>query len=318
MTYIDAHMHYGGEHPEVIKWLTQADWKLLNIGGGERGELYCRLAKQHPDRYSWCTSFELEGFEEPGYAEKIIEGLQRDFANGAVAFKVFKRVGMALQDAEGKYVQMDNPIFEPIFSWLEAEEHTLLVHVAEPMGCWQPPEPSNHYADYYSKHPDYYMYGRTDRPGHDEILEARDRVIERHPKLRVVGAHFGSLEYDVAVLAKRLDKYPNFAVDTSGPARIIDLGKQDRDKVRAFIIEYADRIMFGSDRSIRKSQLEMSDEELAQSLSALKTALQWGRDYYCTDKTVTIRGFDCPGLALPNDVQEKIFGTSAKAWYPGI
>jgi len=33
-------------------------------------------------------------------------------------------------------------------------------------------------------------------------LQERDRLLARHPKLRVVGAHLGSLEYDVDEIAK--------------------------------------------------------------------------------------------------------------------
>ena len=318
MTYIDAHMHYAGERPEVIKWLAQEDCKLLNIGGADHhGEAYRRLAKQHPDRYAWCTSFQLEGFEGPDYADKVIEGLKKDFADGAIACKVFKRLGMKLQDAQGKYAQIDDPIFDPIFSWLEAEGHTLLVHVADPIGRWKPLDEKDPYFEYFEKTPEGQMCNREGVPHHSDILAARDRVIERHPKLRVVGAHLGSLEHDLDALAKLLDKYPNFAVDTSGVRRIVSLFLTGRDKVWEFFIKYQDRIMYGSDRSVR-DQLEMSEEKFQESFGELKEAFQSGWDYYTTDKTFTLKGYEVRGLGLPQDVLKKLFYTNAKKWYPGI
>ena len=49
----------------------------------------------------------------------------------------------------------------------------------------------------------------------EDILKARDRVLARYPKLRVVGCHLGSDEVDLKRLAERLDSFPNFAVDTA-------------------------------------------------------------------------------------------------------
>ncbi len=161
------------------------------------------------------------------------------------------------------------------------------------------------------------MYGRTDRPHHSDIIAARDRVIERHPTLRIVGAHLGSLEYDVDQLAKRFDKYPNFAVDTAGRARIGDLGRQDRDKVRAFFIKYQDRIMFGTDRSAY-GQLKMNPRELKDSFAELTDALQLGWDYYAAEKTVITNDRPCRGLALPDEVLKKLFADNAKRWFPDL
>ena len=212
---------------------------------------------------------------------------------------------------------MDDPLFYPIYTWLAANTHTLVAHIAEPIACWHPLDENNPYRSYYSSHPQWHMYGRTDRPHHSDIIAARDRVIERYPSLRVVGAHLGSLEYDVDELAKRFEKYANFAVDTSGQARIGDLGRQDREKVRDFFIKYQDRIMFGSDRSTG-GQLEMTDRELKNSLAVLQDALQLGWDYYATDKQMVVKNQPCQGLALPEKVLKKLFGENAKRWYPGI
>ena len=63
------------------------------------------------------------------------------------------------------------------------------------------------------------MFGRTDAPGKEAILTARDRVLARYPRLRVVGCHLGSDEDNLKQLARRLDAYPNFAVDTAARVR---------------------------------------------------------------------------------------------------
>ena len=325
MKLTDAHVHYQGDSAETLDWLTANDVKLLNIaisGYGDNWllprEPYRRLAEQYPDRYAWCTSLPLPDFDDPDYAQKVIAQLKDDFAGGAVACKIWKAFGMEAKKLDGQFLQMDDPIFDPIYEMMADEGFTLMVHIAEPMGCWQPLGPENAYTKYYSSAPQWYMYGRTDYPNHDEIIAARDNVLARHPKMRMVGAHLGSLEYDVDEMAKRFERYPNFAVDTSGPARITDLGRQDRGKVRAFFIKYADRIMYGSDRVTYGSLSEMSEADRQKSWDDFQDALQIGKDFYCTDKAMSLRGFDFVGLALPEDVQTKLFCTAAKNWYPGL
>jgi len=326
MLNIDAHAHYAGDRPRTIEWMDQADVKILNICVGGEGqewrqqaERYGPLARAHPDRYAWCTSFSLPGFDDPHYAEKVIAQLQEDVAAGAIACKAWKAIGMDLKRPDGQFVMIDDPIFEPIFAHLEQVDVPLIMHMAEPMDCWRPLDENNRFYRYYSKHPEWHMYGRDDVPHHSEIMAARDRAVERHPRLTVIGAHFGCMEYDVDEIAKRLDAYPNFAVDTSGPSRMTNLAAQDHGKVRAFFIKYQDRILYGSDAGTEnKLQSQMTEEEAEGSLRLLKDIFQVGWDYYRTDKQFQIKGWDVHGLALPEEVREKLFLTNARRWIPGL
>ena len=105
---------------------------------------------------------------------------------------------------------------------------------------------------YYKEHPQYHAFQHPEIPGYWEQIKARDHVLEKHPHLRFVGCHLGSLEYDVDELAKRLDKYPNFAVDMA--ARIVHFQVQEREKVRKFIIKYQDRLLYGTDNETGRDQ----------------------------------------------------------------
>ncbi len=321
---IDAHAHYGGESPAMIEWMANNNLKVVNIGGQERGETYSRLIKEYPDQYGWITSIivpecENEDFDAAEYGQRAVAEIARDVANGAVGLKIFKSIGMMKQKADGSYLQIDDPIFAPLFTWLEENDVTHIAHVAEAMGCWQPFGEKNAYSKYYSNNPNYYMYDKPEKPHHSVIMAARDNVIARYPKMHFVGAHFGCMEYDIDEQAKRFDKYPNFAVDTSGWTRIIDLSFQDPTRVRDFFIKYQDRLMFGTDRSIKgKGHLEMSDEDVAASMWAMINAIKTGWEYYATDKTVDIKGYKIKGISLPQDVLEKLFCTNAKKWYPGL
>ena len=69
--------------------------------------------------------------------------------------------------------------------------------------------------------------------------------MKANPDLRVVGAHLGSMESNVDDIARRFDAYPNFAVDMA--ARLPYFMIQPREKVRAFLLKYQDRVLYATD-----------------------------------------------------------------------
>jgi predicted TIM-barrel fold metal-dependent hydrolase len=131
-----------------------------------------------------------------------------------------------------------------------------------------------------------------------------------NPHLRVVGAHLGSMETDVKQIAKRFDKYPNFAVDTAARMRYLML--QPREKVRAFLIKYQDRVLYGTDL------------DLPVRANVQETLKEWEATYsrdwrfFATDETVVQEGKRTQGLKLPEVVLRKIFHENAIRWIPGI
>ena len=253
MKRIDAHIHYNGDHQASVKLLDRLGVRPLNIcvSRGNHGvwrrqaETWKTLGDQHPKRYAWCTSFDTPRFDDPGYADRVIEQLEPDFQAGAVGCKIWKNVGMEIKKPSGEFLMVDDPLFDPIFDYLEQAHTTLIAHLAEPLACWQPLNPGALHYNYYHTHPEWHMANKPEFPSHGEILGARDRMLDKHPGLRVVGAHLASLEYDVAEIATRLDRYPNLAIDTS--ARLLDLAAQDTEAVRKLFVDYQDRILFGTD-----------------------------------------------------------------------
>ena len=108
---------------------------------------------------------------------------------------------------------------------------------------------------YFSEHPEYHMYLHPEFPTYEEQVAARDHMLEKHPNLKFVGAHLGSLEWNVDELAARLDKFPNMAVDMA--ARISHLQYQSTknwQKVHDFFIKYQDRILYATDIQVNGNE----------------------------------------------------------------
>ncbi|MDF1514060.1 MAG: amidohydrolase family protein [Anaerolineae bacterium] len=325
MTRIDAHVHYCGDHDECIAALSAMDLRLLNVcvASTPRGEQWRKeadafsgLVHVYPQTYAWCTSFDIPDFNNPHYMDNVINQLEIDFANGAVACKLWKNIGMEIRKPDGQFLMVDDPLFSPMYAYLTRIGKPLLMHTGEPLACWQPLNTENPHYGYYSAHPEWHMFNKKGFPSHQDIINARDRVLERHPELKVIGAHLGSLEYDVSELAKRLDRYPNFAVDTS--ARTHDLSCQGRDKVRQFFLDYQDRILFGTDIVQRDRQSSLPDIQRKDNLAIIRKMYEREFSYYETGNEMNIRGRTVKGLALPEQALDKFYTHNAERWYAGL
>lgn len=324
MRRIDSHIHYAGDHPDDVALLERLDLKLLNVcvahdatGWRDAAGIYARLARTHPEAYAWVTSFDPAGFEAPDYADCVIAGLKQDLADGAVGCKAWKNIGMEIRKASGEFVMIDDPVYRPVFDFLEREGVTLLGHLAEPLQCWKPLDASDPHYGYYKNNPKWHLYGKPGYPSHQDIIDARDRVVERHPDLRFVGAHLGSLEHDVAEVARRLERYPNFAVDTSARSR--DLAAQDPAVVRKFFQDFPDRILFGTDYVVRRPlSSELSPEDRKERLAATEERFRQELDFLESTGPLALRGREVQGLGLPEAILDKVYCTNVRAWYPGI
>jgi predicted TIM-barrel fold metal-dependent hydrolase len=156
------------------------------------------------------------------------------------------------------------------------------------------------------------MFLHPEYPSYEDQIKARDNLLEKHPSLKFIGCHLGSLEWNVDELAKRLDKFPNLAVDMA--ARISHLQYQsskDRTRVRDFCIKYQDRLLYGTDLSD-----EGNDDAVNMAKGIHDTWLQDWR-YFATKDEMTSGAFKgkFEGLQLPKEVVRKIFSENAIKWY---
>lgn len=333
MPKIDAHAHVNalgpGEREAFVRFLEAHGFKWLNIctGGMDWTRLRAQierareLHRAHPERLAWATSFDLSNWTSPGWRQAAIDTLADGFARGAVAGKAWKDIGMVLKDPDGRYVMIDDPRMAPVLESIAAKGRTLVAHLGEPRNCWLPLEQMTTDSDrrYFADHPPYHGYLHPEVPGYARQIAARDAMLERHPRLKVVSCHLGSLEYDVDELARRLDRYPNLAVDLA--ARLVHLQIQPRDKVRAFVLRYQDRILYGTDLQFGGGE-NATAAATAQALAQMEAAYLSDAAWLATDQEVEApkarAGFTSRGLALPAPVLRKIYLENARRWYPGV
>jgi len=318
---IDAHVHLYKDDPAFGALMQRLKLRILDICVIDDRDSYAKgLEPQRSDvlkvvhrtggRAVLCTTFSPYKFEEPGFAQDSIRQLDADFSAGAIAVKIYKVMGMEMKSKAGKYVMPDDPAFEPVYKNIAAHDRTVVAHIAEPDSCWQPPNPASPDYEYYQQNPQEYAYAHPEWPSKAAILAARDHLVAENPKLRVVGAHLGSMEADVSQIAERFDRYPNFAVDTA--ARVPYFMLQQREKVRAFVIKYQDRILYATDLVV------MPKDDTEKALAEWNKTYERDWKFFATDQKVEYMGHSYQGLALPGPVLRKIFHDNAVHWLPGI
>jgi len=308
---IDAHVHFYVPDPSLPETLERLNLRFVTVtvldpyGGGyetmgPQHQACAGLTRMYKGRAAWLSSFDPREFESADFSDRVIASLDETFRQGAVGVKIYKTIGMDLRTKDGKYVMPDDPAFHRILEALAARGKTLYAHIAEPMGAWKPLDPADPDYHYYKNNPAWHIASQPGRPSKAAILAARDRMLAAHPKLRVVGCHLGSLEESVDELAERLDRYPNFAVDLA--ARVDHLFPQAKEKVRAFMMKYQDRVLYATDVGI------LPGPDVAAKVKGWESYVERNFAYFA----------GASGLGLPEAVVRKIFRENAVKWVPGV
>jgi predicted TIM-barrel fold metal-dependent hydrolase len=117
------------------------------------------------------------------------------------------------------------------------------IHISDPAAFFTPTDRFNERYEELNNHPDWSFYG-GDFPSNAELIEARNRMMAKHPKTQFVTLHFGNFSENLQNVAENLDRFPNMHVDMA--ARIGELGRQPFTS-RKFFDKYQDRILFATD-----------------------------------------------------------------------
>jgi hypothetical protein len=170
----------------------------------------------------WLTAtFDLLRRNEPTYTQEVTGHLDAMFQQGAVGVKVWKEIGMEIKRPDGTFILPDDPLFDPIYAHIAQRGKVLHTHLAEPIEAWLPLDPQSVSYNYYKGSPEWHLYNKPEYPTHAALIAARDNLLRKHPDLAMVAAHLGSLEHDLAALAERFERYPNFNIECAARVRYL-------------------------------------------------------------------------------------------------
>ena len=221
---------------------------MVNLTGGFGSGLdqsVARFDSAHPGRFYSFTEPSYNQFLEPGYPKLQAQAIEDAHKAGARGLKILKTLGLFLREniSTGKLVKIDDPRFDPMWDACGRMKMPVAIHVSDPVAFFSPTDRFNERFEELNHHPDWSFNGK-DFPSNDEILAARNRVIERHPNTQFIVLHVGNYAENLENVGQNLDRYKNMSVEIG--ARIGELGRQPRT-ARRFFDRYQDRIMFGTD-----------------------------------------------------------------------
>jgi predicted TIM-barrel fold metal-dependent hydrolase len=249
---IDAHCHYDAStrdrvhHVNRVGGLTAAihlwdcRWPPTRFDDPEWARLEPALLRCHVPDFSSLGTLEAQ--------------LREAARAGAVGVKVWKNLGLWLRDGRGRRLAITDPRLEPL--WATAGELGLpiAIHTGDPPAFFAPLTDDNPRIEELRKHRDWW-YGSGEFPSLERLHEELEIVVAAHRATRFVGLHFGCF-MRWADVRRMLARYPNYHVDTA--AAIADMGRGDVSEVRDIVLDFSDRVIFGTDL-LRTKAIEMPD-----------------------------------------------------------
>ncbi|HVC92262.1 MAG TPA: amidohydrolase family protein [Pirellulales bacterium] len=243
--------------------------------------------------------------QRPDFARRTAVLLADAKRQGACGLKLFKEFGLGYKDPDGSLVAIDDPRWDPIWTACGELGLPVIMHTADPSAFFEPIDERNERWEELHRHPEWSFFGPR-WPSRDELHAARNRVIERHPRTTYIAAHLGNDGEDLEQLSGWLDRYPNLVVEFA--SRIAELGRQPYTS-RQFFLQYADRIMFGTDGPRASGRLlphwrffETFDEYFPYAENAFPPQGFW----------------NIYGIGLPDDVLRKVYHENAARIIPGV
>jgi predicted TIM-barrel fold metal-dependent hydrolase len=311
----DAHNHLGEDYgggwdqkplPELLDLLDQAGiYRYVDLDGGW-GEHLLNAHLDHfkqlaPERFMVFGGVDWLQWKERGdlFPEWAAGRLRVQQERGAEGLKIWKGLGLYVHDHQDRLVDVDDPRLDPIWETAGELGQPVVIHVADPVAFFDPVDETNERWEELGKHPDW-VFTRPPFPPFLHVVAGLANLIERHPQTTFIGAHVGCYAENLAWVGALLERCSNFFVDIS--ARIGELGRQPYT-ARRFFLQYADRILFGSDMGpdleayrIIYRFLETEDEYFNYYPSAIPMQGRW----------------HVHGLYLPEDVLEKVYFRNAE------
>lgn len=241
--------HFLAPAEELLPSMDRKNLRVLvNLTGGFGDGLKQAIANYdvaHPGRFYTFTEPCWHRIQEPNYASLQAELIEQAHRDGARGLKILKTLGLFLREkvTSGALIQVDDVRFDPMWDACGRLGIPVAIHVSDPIAFFRPTDRFNERYEELAAHPDWSFYDH-DFPSNAELLEARNRVIARHPRTQFLVLHVGNFAENLANVSENLDRFPNMTVDIA--ARIGELGRQPRT-ARKFFDKYQDRILFGTD-----------------------------------------------------------------------
>lgn len=190
---------------------------------------------------------------------------------------------------------LQDPFFQPLIDKGLELDFDFMIHVGDPSMWFQPGGRYANASVFGTKHEQYAQL---------------EFLMERVRPRNVIAAHMGGNVEEPDFLQHLLDRYPNLSLDSSATKWIVREVARQPERVRRFVIENADRILFGSDLVVAE---KFDFDHYASRYWAHQ--IMWETDYRGESPIEDPDGEHPPklaGLDLPPAVLHKLYHENAE------
>ena len=186
---------------------------------------------------------------------------------------------------------LDDVAYDPYYAYMEETGFPIVMHVVDPDTFWDPARAPGFAVEHG------WTYNETDVPYEQYYVEV-ENMLRKHPKLRIVFAHFFFLSWNAARAQQFLDAHPNVSFDITAGIEMYENFTLDPGFWRAFFIKNQDRIIYGTDST---------DQEPDGEQLSINGYAGMEIEFLTHNKPVEIYGMKLHGMGLPEDTCRRIF-----------
>ena len=218
----------------------------------------------------------------------------------------------------------DAPCWEPFFAWAEESQAPILWHVNDPEEFWDAERIPGWAKERGWAYDDTYINNEVQ---YTQILN----VLKRHPRLKILFAHFFFMSAQLPRLAEIMDAYPNIMIDLTPGIEMYINFSSNVEQAREFFLKYQNRIVYGTDIGARAVISESgvdpkggsSQVDLDESMSRCRITKSFldSSDEYVVEADgnflVGTEDFTLRGLGLEDQVRQKIYSGNFERFVGG-
>lgn len=322
MRSFDAHVHCSMKNPversieyykQICEWNETEKMAILSIphspGFGKCGSYTQNIKTLFYKLYFAPNFYAFAGLEHPKNItdeEKLADLFLKQAEVYALAgydgIKMLEGAPILRKDMG---IPLHSKVYDKFFAFLEENFIPVTMHIANPSENWD----INRVSEYAKKNGRFCSSNDlTKAQLHEEV----EKVMKKHPKLRLTLAHFGFWSESIGEAEHFLGDYEYTMLDTTpGGEQFLHIAER-WDEWESFIDKYQDRILYGSD--VGNHVLE-DKAEWKQSVTSRPNLVKY---FFCTDDEHKYLGdpqFTYKGVCLDKTITEKIFYKNAEREY---
>jgi hypothetical protein len=243
---VDGHVHLQDQDHEAALLAIAAaagigQMGLAAIQGRTRNEVAPALClkDRHPGRFFLFAGLNHAARRSAGRvrAPDPAEQVARFAAIGCDGIKLIESKPSCWQELK---TPLSDAYFAPFWERVAALDLPVLWHVADPEEFWDPAT-----TPAWARQRNW-GYGPETVPK-EQLYAEVERVLERHPGLRIVFPHFFFLSADLERTERFLAAHPAVRFDLAPGIELLYNLSRDPARSREFFVRHASRIVFGSD-----------------------------------------------------------------------